>query len=106
MNTFLLLLLTHTATTGFGLVLFRRWFANRSFQHPKSVGQALGDPSFRLLLGLVILLPFFATQVINHLVFGLDYTRGTHTWTLSVHTGTAMWYYVSQLRSAARRNHS
>lgn len=104
MNLFLLLLLTHTAATVAGLALFRRLFAGRPFQHPKSVGQALADASFRALLGLVIVLPYAAAQVFNHVAFGLDYTHGAHTWTLAVHTGAAVWYYLTELRVLARRN--
>lgn len=104
MNTVLYLLLTHLAATGLGLAIFRRWFGPRPFRHPSSVGAALREPAFRALLLLVIVGPYAVAQLIGHLALGIDYAAGRYAWTLALHTGPAVWYYLAQLQAAPRSN--
>lgn len=104
MNTLLYLLLTHLAATGLGLAVFRRWFGNRPFRHPDSVWAALREPAFRAFLLLAIVGPFVAAQVVNYLAAGLSYAAGRYAWTLALHTGPAVWYYLAQLQSTPRSN--
>ena len=106
MTVFLLLFLSHLATTAAGLRLHRRLCAGRSFQFPRTIGIAVQDPVFRALLLLGIILPYIVALVLNTLVFKLDYASGRYTWTLALHTSLSILYYQASLRAASKQKRS